>query len=152
MITRVLAIGQRWAGDDAVALEVAARLRTRRVPDLEIHELDEPSSAVELLSSGGRVVIVDAALGPSPGRVHRLRPDALAGARAGTVSAHAPSLAEAIGATRELHGPAVLAHVHVVGVEIGSVARGVRGLSPEVARAVDAAVDAVVDLASRRRR
>lgn len=151
MSARVLAIGQRWAGDDAVALDVAARLRARRLPDLEIRELDEPSLAIELLSSGGRVVIVDAALGPSPGRIHRLRPDGLAAARASAVSTHALSLADAIGVTRELHGPVVLDDVHVVGVEIGSVARGVRGLSPEVARAVDAAADAVVEIATRRR-
>lgn len=135
-MTRVVGLGAP-VGDDAVGLAVARELVRRGV---DARELAEPSALVPILQSEP-VIVVDALLssGP-PGRVVRLTSEQLAKADARPLSTHGVDVAGAIALARAL---GATAHVVLVGVTIARPSRP-GALSPEVARAVNEAADAVV--------
>jgi hydrogenase maturation protease len=134
---RIVALGQRFAGDDAAGLAVADHLRAAGLPVLEV------TSAVDLVSAldpPGDVILVDAVRGDAPGRVVELDPEALAGGGLAAVSSHGLDVPAAIALAAVLHGPS---RVRVVGIVIGPAPRFTEGLSAEVAAAVPLAAAAV---------
>ena len=145
MSARVIGIGHPAAGDDAVGLEVARRLRCgRRDPGVEIHETGDPSRLVEWLCGVDTAVVVDAVRdGGPPGRVVELgagdAPDA-AGTR---FSTHGVGVAEAIGLAGAAHPHTVARRIVVVGVTIARPEPCRPGLSAPVEAAVGPAADAV---------
>jgi hydrogenase maturation protease len=124
---------------------VLARLRARGIPPgVELLEAPEASALVEWVLHEGPVVIVDAALGPAPGEVRVLDPDALDGAPLSAVSSHGLSAGGALALARSIAPAAVSPRIRVVAIGIDPPRRHGLGLSPEVAAAVERAADAVL--------
>ena len=137
---RVIGVGNRWRHDDAVGLEVAARLRARGVPAIDAE--GEPIGLLELWDGAGAAIVVDAVSSvAAPGTVHRLDvssaplPASIAGA-----STHLLGLSEAIELGRTLGRlPAGLV---VYGIEGGDFTAGA-GLSAPVEAALDVVIAAI---------
>lgn len=142
---RVIGIGQPFAGDDAVGIEVVRRFAEEGVPDgVEVVLQAEPSALVDLLEGVGTVVVVDAVVGAGrPGRVLEMDGAALPAEAAGLLSTHGLGVADAIGLARALSPDRTAGRIAVVGVTI--VAGGTSGapLTSRVAAAVGPAVAAV---------
>jgi hydrogenase maturation protease len=145
MSTRVIGIGQTFAGDDGVGYAVTAELRARNPEGLEIADVHDATELIDALARDGRVIVVDAVLGANEGRVHRLRADALATSPVRPLSSHGMSVTEAIELACALYD--ARADLFVVGIEIARPVAGTTGLSPNVARAIGEAADAVLALA-----
>lgn len=142
---RVVGVGNRWRSDDAVGLEVAARVRGLAPAGVEVLEREgEPVALLEAFEGAGAVVLVDAVASGAPaGTIHRL--DAAAGELPRELfrhSTHHLGVPEAVELGRALGR--LPATIVVVGVEGGSWEAGDE-LSPPVGAAVDAAVAAVVE-------
>jgi hydrogenase maturation protease len=71
---RVIGVGNRWRGDDAVGLAVADRVRAAGRPGIVVLESDgDPASLIELWSGAATVVLVDAVdSGSEPGTIRRI--------------------------------------------------------------------------------
>jgi hydrogenase maturation protease len=67
----VIGVGNALRADDAAGLEVVRRLRAR--PGVEVREQSgEATALLDALRGRAAAIIVDAALGAEPGRLHRL--------------------------------------------------------------------------------
>lgn len=149
MSVRVVAIGQRLAGDDGVGLSVLDRMRALGLPaGVDAHALDDASDLVSLIDGATRVVIVDAVLSVGAGRVVVVRPDDLDGLDAAAFSTHGIGVVQALGLAKALTPPARWPDVHLVGVTIRRPRRGEEGLSPDVAAVVDEAAQLALELSS----
>ncbi|HTY38033.1 MAG TPA: hydrogenase maturation protease, partial [Bacteroidota bacterium] len=63
----VAGIGNEFRGDDGAGLSAARLLRSRSIPDVEIHELNgEITRLVDILQAGCSVVLIDATRSPNP--------------------------------------------------------------------------------------
>jgi len=141
--TRVIALGQRLAGDDAVGLAVADRLRAAGVSVTEIASATDLVAALEV---PGDVVLIDAVLGDEPGRVLVLAPDQLGRDGLAAVSSHGIDVQAALALAAALYPETMPRVVRLVGVVIGAGPRFTEGLSPAVAGAVQDAVERVLAL------
>ncbi|HZQ16566.1 MAG TPA: hydrogenase maturation protease [Gaiellaceae bacterium] len=146
---KVIGVGNRWRRDDAVGLEVAARVRAAAPDGVEVLEREgEPVALLDAFDGADAVVLVDAvSSGAPPGTLHRL--DAVASALPGELfrrSTHHLGVPEAVELGRALGR--LPSAVVVIGVEGGSWDAG-EALSPPVAAAVGAAVDAVLEEVAR---
>ncbi len=136
----VVGIGNRLAHDDGAGCAVAERLAGRvagRVIDAGV----APENHLEPIvrAEPDTILLVDAVdFGGEPGGVRVLDPKETA---AGGLSTHATSL----GMVREYLSARSEARVLLVGIQPGRLGLG-GGLSPEVARSVEAVVRRVVDL------
>ena len=148
MSARIVCLGQRHAGDDAVGLAVGDRLEARGVPVVLARDA---ADLVDHLATSARVVIVDAIVGATPiGAVLHLGPEAVAEG-VGLVSSHAFSVRQAVGLARALHGAASAGDLHVVAIAIArpdGPGDPSLGLSPEVAAAVEPAARLAEQLAT----
>lgn len=157
MRIKIIGIGQRLRGDDSAGLEVVRRWKSAQqapLPDaLETAALESPG--INLLShmSGYDVVILVDAVhsGAAPGTLHRLRPDEIEPFLAGADSAHGWGIAETLKLGETLQDGDFPTHIHLLGIEIQSVAPG-QDLSPEVRDALPAAVQKLDDLVRRLRK
>jgi len=145
----VIGVGNDFRRDDGVGLAVAEEVDKRGVPGIRVvTAIAEPSAILDAWSNAGLAVVVDAAMGEglSPGRIRRWTPGHEA--TMGVVSSHAVGLPEAYAlgeALGRLPGRLVVLGVGVVDIDYGV------GLTPAVAAAVPAAVEAVlVELAKPR--
>lgn len=112
---RVVGLGQRAAGDDAVGLLVVDALVDRVPPCVTLHPVGDPAELVELCDGKARVIVVDAVVdGSPPGTVRRVEVRELAPAGRG-LSTHGLSVPQALELAGVLHGPTEIA---VVGVSI----------------------------------
>jgi hydrogenase maturation protease len=138
--TRVIGIGQRTAGDDAVGLAVVDALAAAALPDdVVLLQLADPSALVAELV--GRVILVDAMLAPqAPGSVRVVSEADFAPLAKSGVSSHGIGVAQALAVARALGREA---EVVVVAVGIRAPTPFHMGLSPEVAAAVPDAVRTV---------
>ena len=139
--TRVIGIGQAYAGDDGVGREVAEQLRAAGVA---ADVVDDGAGLVNLLiDASPKIIIVDAVVGGgAPGTVHVLRYEELErGPR--PVSSHGITVAHAIALARRFN-PGLDVRIVGVAVERPQVLR--RGLSREVAAAVPEAVKRIETL------
>ena len=137
----VLGLGNLLLEDDAVGLELLARVRARsRDPRVEFVDGGTQGIALGAHFAGRRAaLLLDAVrLGAAPGTVHRLREPASAAPPRGD-SAHGANAGELL-ATVTLVGD-LPPFVEVLGIEPGSTRTGI-GLSPNVRRALRAAVAA----------
>ena len=133
-MTRVIGIGQPFAGDDDVGREVARRLRAHGVP---ADEAADGAGLLALLAGARRVIVVDAAVGAGPaGTVRVLAPGELPPPER-SMSSHGLSVAEALALAQVLHRGL---EVRVVAIAIAPPSGLGAGLSPEAAGAVDVAV------------
>jgi hydrogenase maturation protease len=137
--TLVVGIGNLERGDDAAGLEVARRLKERRDGTIVLESSGDAAELMEAWRQAAQVIVVDALeANGSPGRVYRLEPgpkplpSALRHA-----STHSFGLATAVELARALGR--LPPRLVVYGIEGASFGNG-RGLSPEVARAVEEAV------------
>ena len=139
---RVIGIGQPSAGDDGVGIAVAHALRTLRLPaGVEIHEIVDPASLVELLDGIRRAILIDAVVGDcAPGRLLCLTPEALAGERLTPLSSHATSVVQGIQLARTLAPGSVAATIRLVGVTIEPPVSYTPHLSPAIRAALPQAV------------
>lgn len=146
MATRIIAIGQRTAGDDAVGLVVLERLRQEVLPaGTELIEAGEATVLIPLLETRRPVIVLDAVVGPGPvGEVLELDPDALASSDDRPVSTHGVDVAQVLALARVLAPDALSSSVAVVAVRIAPPRRFTRGLSEAVAAAVPRAVSTVI--------
>jgi hydrogenase maturation protease len=147
---RVIGCGNPEAGDDATGLLAVRAARARLPSDVQVVEAGVSIRVVDLLEDADAVVIVDAVRAPSGARVagSLVRavgdPSGLPAELHGAISSHGIGLAEAVGLAAAL-GP--LPRVVFLGVEADDLTAG-RGLSPAVAAALPALVDAIVDEAA----
>lgn len=149
----MVAVGNRFRGDDGVAAVVLDRLAAMAVVTewADLVELDgEPTRLVDVWGNRARVVVIDAVHAPevSPGELvvlsgsEALDPVAVARWRC-SVSGHSAGLGEALrlGTVMER----LPAELCVVGVVVESVEYGTE-LTPAVAAAVPVAAAAVIEL------
>jgi hydrogenase maturation protease len=134
---RLIGVGNRWRGDDAAGLVVAAAVAARRRTKVEVLEHEgEPLELIEACQGADEVWMVDAVSSDAPaGTLHRFEagdqplPSALF-----RVSTHRLGLAEALELARTLGRlpPRVVVH----GIEGARFDPGLP-LSPEVADAAE---------------
>lgn len=141
----ILGVGNADRGDDGVGPAVVARLRGRLPPGVEARVAR--ADAADLMAAwDGRdgAIVVDATRsGADPGTVRRFAAEgqALPAATGGDPSSHALGVAQAIELARvlgRLPGRLTVFGVEALQFELGA------GLSPAVARAVDAVADRVL--------
>jgi hydrogenase maturation protease len=147
----VAGIGNIFNMDDGFGVEVAHRLRGRALPEgvkVEDFGIRGMHLAYEMLDGGyATTILVDASpRGQPPGTVYLVEPDLSAGAEPGPADAHAMHPAAVFQMLDRLGG--VPGHVLVVGCEPAAIDEGI-GLSEPVARAVDEAVEMIVELVAR---
>jgi hydrogenase maturation protease len=143
---RIIGIGQRLAGDDAVGLAVAARLREQAPPGVEILELDDVADLVPLLASNDRVIIVDALVGGArPGEVRVVAPEECA-VFPRIVTSHGLGVTTAVALARALY-PDRTPAVCFIAISIDPPVRGRAGLSPAISLAVRPAAELALRLA-----
>ncbi|HSN29874.1 MAG TPA: hydrogenase maturation protease [Kofleriaceae bacterium] len=146
MIARVVALGQRTAGDDGVGPAILDRVRALAPPGVELVELVEASGLIPLLGSPLPLVILDAVVTDdrSPGGVVELDAVDLP-PRTRALSTHGIDLPQAIALGRTL-APGGTCTVRLVGVVIDPPDHPTAELSPPVAAAIPRAVTAVLAL------
>lgn len=133
---RVLGLGQRRAGDDAAGLLVLDALEGE--DELELIEVADTASLIDLLACDVPVVLVDAVASDRPaGEAIDLSPDDLAGLYG--ISTHGIDVPQAIGLARELAGDRFTGDLQIIGITM----QGRCALSPEVAQAVREAADRI---------
>ncbi len=143
--TRVIGVGQRFAGDDAAGLAVLELIRQLGVPDgLELIEVAEPSAVIPLLSQPVEIILVDAVLGDPAGEVVELSLDELARCALQSWSSHGIGLAEAVQLGRQLSPPDSPSRVRFVAIRIAPPRRQTTGLSAEVAAGVREAARRII--------
>jgi hydrogenase maturation protease len=141
----VIGVGNSWSGDDAAGVLVVRGLR-ERVPEgvtLVEHE-GEPTALLDAWQEAELAIVVDATSGGgSPGtvRLFDATSEAVPSRFTGS-STHAFTVAQAIELGRALDR--LPARLVVVGIEGRSFEAGAT-LEPEVAAAVDAAAETVLD-------
>ena len=144
---RVIGCGNPEAGDDAIGLLAVGLARRRLPPEVEVVEAGLALKVLDLLEDIEAVVIADAVRAPSggrePGALVRAvgDPDGLPAELRSALSSHGLGIAEAVGLAAVM-GP--LPRVVFLGVEADDLTAG-HGLSPAVAAALPALVDAVVE-------
>ena len=146
MIARVIALGQRTAGDDGIGPAILDRLRAIGPPGVELVEIADASAVIPLIATPALVVIVDAVVidGRTPGDVVELDASALP-PRTRTLSTHGLDLSRAIAIGRAVAPAGATApRLRLVGVVIAPPDRVTAELSPSVGRAIAGAVQAVL--------
>jgi hydrogenase maturation protease len=148
MTVLVVGIGNADRGDDGIGPAVAARVRERALPGVDVLVLDDPLALLDAWEGYETVAVVDAVRsGAVAGTIHVRAagrddlPLAPAG-RGDAGSTHGFGVAAAVGLGRALHRLPV--RLVLVGVEGRCFDHGA-ALSPEVAAAVGAAGDQVVE-------
>ncbi len=139
----MICVGNRWRGDDAVGLEVAAALAGRLPAGAELLEREgEPTSLLEAWEDAQAVWLVDAvSSGRPPGTVHRLdAAERELPAELFRTSTHHLGLSQAVELARALGR--LPREVVVYGVEGAAFGAG-EGLTPAVAAAVAAVAERV---------
>jgi hydrogenase maturation protease len=146
---RIIGIGQDLAGDDGVGLQVIAALKEQpSVPGIELYELRDPTSLIELLDNADSAIVIDALVGRPAGSIHVFDLESLSLEPPSGWSSHGIGVAQALALAH-----AVLAdpprELKIVAIGIDSPRRHSTGLSALVAAAVPLAVDLVLRLTSR---
>jgi hydrogenase maturation protease len=146
----VIGVGNRFRRDDGVGPAVIDRLRALDLPGVRLADSDgEPAGLIELWSGTTTAVVVDAVhtKTPSPGRVHRLAMDSVAGDRSGAASSHGIDLGQAVELARVLGR--LPDRLVVLAIEVADTGYG-SGLSAAVTAAADrVAADLAEELTGR---
>lgn len=154
MKTLVLGLGNPLLKDDSVGLCVAQQLRTELngIPDTEIGEdYWGGLRLMERMIGFDRAIIIDAIrTGAEPGTIHLLSPDDLPTQRSASVHDVNLSTALEVGRHAGAHLPDSN-QIFLVGVEAADVHTFGVELSPEVARAIPHAIEAVLSVLNQQR-
>lgn len=137
---RVIALGQRAAGDDGVGLEVLQALRNALAEEPrigpELFAASDSSELLELLCTPGPLWLVDALVGAGePGQLLSLSVQQLSRLAACSVSSHGLGAAQAIELCRVLYPDTACPDVRIRAVSIEPPKAHGEGLSPSVAEA-----------------
>jgi hydrogenase maturation protease len=145
MGVRVVGLGQRLAGDDAVGLEIVRRLRDEGVPPgVELLEATDGAALLALLETPRPVLVVDAVVGNGePGTIVELDEARIGASSDRLLSTHGLDVAAAVGLARQVFAGRATPAVRVIGVRIAAPSRGEIGLSPLVSAALSPATRAV---------
>lgn len=146
---RVIAVGQRAAGDDGVGHAVLDFLRRSEMVGIETAHARDTADLAALLIDCERAVIVDAAVGVPAGAVVVLDAEDLASLGRGAPFSHGLSVAEAIRLAMALAPAEISPRVHVVAVGITPPDRWGEGLSTMISAAVPRAARRVGELVAR---
>lgn len=139
--TRVVGVGQRFAGDDGVGREVVERLRDQGISATGV---DDGAGLLNVLVAGAsRVLVIDAVVGGGVRGTVRVLDRADVANAPRPVSSHGIGVAEAI-ALGERFNPDL--EVVLIGISIDPPSSLREGLSPEVAAAVGEAAKRVTNL------
>lgn len=143
----MIGVGNPYRRDDGVGIEVIERLRDRRLPDVEIfEESGEPAALIARWAEHSFVIMIDAVTsGGKPGDLQRIECHGggwQSNAVVNSASTHGLGLADAVELGLALNR--IPDRLLIFGVETGDVSSGT-GLSPDVAKAVDDVVQAVVN-------
>ena len=136
----VIGVGNRYRRDDGIGPAVAAAVDDLRLPGVRVLGCaGEMTEILDAWAGAGIAVVIDAAVGGTPGRVRRCAVDEFA--EATPFSSHELSLAK----TYELACALDRApdSVVVVTVDVGDTGHG-EGLSPAVAAALPEAANVVL--------
>ncbi|NIR48215.1 hydrogenase maturation protease [candidate division KSB1 bacterium] len=135
----IIGIGNRFRGDDALGPEIAQRIKTENLPNVEVVEASgEGTTLIETMRDKDDVVIIDAVCsGATPGTVHRFEAHKQAiPSQFFNYSTHAFGVAEAIELARAMNQ--LPNHLLVYGIEGknfepgGKLSREVRNVTPKV--------------------
>lgn len=149
MSLRVIALGQRLAGDDGVGMAIYDEIaKQNHNIGVDLKKAAEPSALLDLLQTGQPVLVVDALLGmgsgAKAGRLHWLSLDELSARRIATVSTHGLDVAAAAALARELFPESVSPSIRVLGIEIlkaeifsDQMSEAVAAVVPEAVRKID---------------
>jgi hydrogenase maturation protease len=140
---KVVCVGNRWRGDDAVGLEVARRLKGALPAGVELSEREgEPTALIDAWDGADALWLVDAvSSGAEAGTIHRLDASELElPAELFRASTHHVGLAEAVELARALGR--LPPKTVVYGIEGGDFEVGDE-LTPAVAAAVERVAEAV---------
>lgn len=146
--TRIVGIGQPNAGDDAVGIAVARKLRNHELPDsVEVLEVSDPLQLIELLGELDRAILIDAVVGNAePGRILCLNPNDLPTSRISPVSSHTLDLTQVLALANLCTTCTVAKEIQLVGVVIKPPKRHVLGLSPSIRAAVPEATAVILKM------
>lgn len=142
----VVGLGNRLAGDDGAGCEVAARIRSRRLPDrMRVEAAPGGSLSLgDLWQQEDHVWLIDAVLsGREAGSVIVLDEKVLLASPHAHNSAHHLSLSESLLWLHHTYPEMIGIHYRLWGIEAGNTSMG-KGLSPAVAAAVEKTADQVV--------
>jgi hydrogenase maturation protease len=138
----IIGVGNDWRGDDGVGLVVARNAAVVLGSAARLVETDgEPARLIDAWRGSDAAIVVDAVrTGAAPGTVG-VWPGDVDVSAVNPRGSHSLGVGEAVALGRQLE--ALPARLTIVGIEIGTVQHG-NELSSEVARALPAAVEAVV--------
>lgn len=139
----VIGMGNEHRQDDGVGLRIAQRVRQLVGTSLTVVEVGGGvDELLDIWEGADKVIIVDAMSGRSPGRIHRIEAEDVAGVPFSGGSTHAMGLAESVRLGRALDRmPGILI---IYGVEGESFGHGV-GLTPRVAASLEPVAQRIVD-------
>lgn len=138
IVARVIAIGQEVAGDDGVGPAVLRAVRASGVPPgVELHLAAEAMALMPLIETDALIIVVDAVIGPEPGRVLELGMEDVARLGLTPLSTHGVGVMQALELARLLFPATVSACIRIIGVGIPPPSpTPASTLSPPVAAAV----------------
>lgn len=142
----IIGVGNEYRSDDAIGLLVVRALQARKLPNTSVIEATgEGTALLEAWKGAEAVILVDAVTSRAPaGTIHQL--DAQSGPISPelfSLSTHAFSVAEAVELARVLGD--LPQRLTIYGIEGKHFVAGM-GLSPEVERAAQEAVESIAHL------
>lgn len=146
--TRIVGIGQPIAGDDAVGIVVARRLREHGLTDsVEVLEIFDPLRLIELLEESDRAILIDAVVGNAePGRILCLDPNDLPTTSISPVSSHTLDLTQVLALAHLFAARTEATEIQLIGIAIEPPERHAIGLSPPIRAAVPKAVAVILEM------
>lgn len=141
-LTRVIGLGNGFAGDDAVGLQVAEALMPLKSDIFDVQMPGTPDESMfEGLATDDLLILVDAcSSGGMPGSICELTPEQLPYEMMRHGSTHGFGVQHWLAMTETLHG--IRCRVLVYAIEIGNCEMGA-GLSPVVMEAAEEVVDRI---------
>lgn len=143
----IIGCGNPLMGDDGAGNRVVEKLREFQLPEyVEIEDVGVGGlGIIELLLDRKKIIVVDAVrTGAPPGTLHVLRRDELPSANFFMISPHDIGLLETLELTEKVFPERVTKNILVIGIEAGVVTEYTDIVSEEVRRAIDEAVQIVL--------
>lgn len=151
MKLRLIALGQRLAGDDGAGMAIYDEIAKQSHPYIDLKTATDASSLLDLLLTPMPVLVVDALVGAEtssePGRIHSLTLEQIATRRITTVSTHGLDILSAAALARELFPESVSPSIQLLGIEIEKAELFSEQISPPVAAAVKEALHKIDEIA-----
>lgn len=147
--TRVIGLGNGFAGDDAVGLKVAEALMPLKSDAFDVQVQGTPDEQMfEGLADDDLLILVDAcSSGGIPGSIYELTPEHLPEEMMRHGSTHGFGVQHWLAMAEALHG--IRCRVLIYAIEIGSCEMGA-GLSSEVSDAAEEVADRIAHAFARR--